>query len=59
MNSMEYMVVTGNRVAQVSQDVNHHIAHGWEPLGGLCAVNGGPAWYGQAMIRKIQVEVTK
>ncbi len=53
MDEMEYKVVSGDTVDNLSSGVNAAIKHGWEPNGGLVAVPTGEGFctFYQAMVR--------
>jgi hypothetical protein len=49
---MEYIVINGDSLDDVTRIVNAHIQTGWEPMGGVAVSiwNGIPAYF-QAMIK--------
>jgi Domain of unknown function (DUF1737) len=52
---MRYRVIEAKDVEGLEQDVNEHIAEGWQPLGGVAVVNSQANtyawWFYQAMVR--------
>ena len=52
---MRYRVIEAKDVEGLEQDVNEHLADGWQPLGGVAVVNSQANtyawWFYQAMVR--------
>ena len=47
---MKYTVVQNVSLHKLIESVNHHIADGWQVLGGIAVAAGG--FFAQAMIRE-------
>jgi len=52
---MRYRLLEAKDVEGLEQEVNEHIADGWQPLGGVAVVNSQANtyawWFYQAMVR--------